>query len=269
MIRHKSWMIGVGILILAAQHHAQSQSALRVELGTAVTLGKFSYQDATVDVSEEFFNPRVAVEYVLPNGTVAIGVQYALSENDYSLDYSSGSKRLDGDLTVERTELLPYVRFGSPERANLRIAYKMFEYDISNGELDEYRHGRLVKLIRDGEANADMSTGVDVELNFGFGEQTRLSFMVGASYFIGAKYSWTYRNELAGNRIETGSAKLDALSVRFGPEISHAFSPDLRLFAQYLISGTSWLGSKDADEDYAGTDVMSAVILGLRYNWDL
>ena len=63
-----------------------------VQAGTDATFGEFTYEDATVDISEEFFNPRLSAEFVFPNSAIAVGVAYAASENTYSLDFDDGKR---------------------------------------------------------------------------------------------------------------------------------------------------------------------------------
>jgi len=169
---------------------------------------------------------------------------------------------------VERTDLLPFVRFGQREGVNLRLGYRMFDYEISNARLDETRNSRLTRRIRDGQAEGDMASGLDAELNLTFGESFQFGLMLGATYFKDAEFDWQYRDDLAGGRVERGSVEADAVSLRFGPEIAFRLADELRLYANFVVAGTSWIGSEADDaEDYAGVDVMASVGLGLRYQF--
>lgn len=254
------------LLAMALSASGQSNGRLHLEIGTDMTFGKFTYSDATVDISEELINPRVSVEFALPDSAVSLGLLYAASENRFSLDFDDGKKQLDGDLDVERTDLIAFLRFGPRDRSNLRLGYRRFEYEFSNGELDETRNRVPTKRIRDGSAEGDLTTGVDAEVNLVFGENVRFGIMLGVTYFKDAKYRWEYRDELAGGRIERGTATLDALSLRLGPELVFPVSESLRLFVNYSVSATSWLGSKDDEhEEYAGVDIMTGFGIGIRY----
>jgi hypothetical protein len=243
---------------------------LAIEAGSAMLFGKFTYEDATVDISEEFFNPRISAEYIFPNSAVSIGLLYAMTENTYTLEFDDGEKILDGSLDIERTDLIPFLRLGSINGTNLRLGYRMFNYKLSNGELDETRGGSLTRMIREGEAEGDLSAGIDAEFNLVFGSTFKAGLMIGGTYFMDAEYDWTYRDSLNGGTVESGSATLDAVSLRLAPEMSYEIATDLRLFINYTVAATAWIGNKDdEEEEYAGYDVVSALTAGLRYNFGL
>lgn len=258
--------VGLG-LALAISASAQGKAGVVLEAADAITLGSFTYQDAKVDISQEFFNPQGSAEFYFPGGTFAVGLLYAQSENNFDLDYDNGEKRLDGSLDVERTTLMPFLRLGRRDGINLRLGYNMFEYEFTNGALDETRNGVLTKQIRDGYAKGDLATGIDAEFSLVFGDRFQFGLVLGGTYFMDAKYEWRYRDDLNGGAISTGTAELDAVTLRLAPEISYEVAEGWRLFARYQIAGTSWIGNdEDVDEDYAGVDVMSAAYVGLRVN---
>lgn len=237
---------------------------LLVEAGTEATVGKFEYADATVDISEEAFNPRLSAEYELPKSAFSFGVAYASSDNDYSLEFDDGEKTLDGDLTVERTDLIPFIRLGHRDGVNFRIGYRMFEYELSDGTLDETEDGRFTMRIRNGTAKGELDNGIDAQLNLLFGNSVQFGVRLGATYFMDAEYTWQYRDQLKGGAIQTGTAKLDAMSVSVAPELTFRLADEFRLFVNYTIAGTTWIDNEDTDEDYAGTDVMTSLGVGLR-----
>ncbi len=249
---------------------AKDRGVWMIDAGSDIAFGTFSYDDATVEISEEFWNPNVGIEYAFPGKTFGVGVRYSTSENSFELDYDNGHKTLDGSMDGERSILLPYMRIGPRDGISLRVGASIYEYDFSNAYLDEVKEGVPTKKIREGTASADLSLGVDVELDMMFGDKFLFGVIIGAAYFPNADYDWQYRDELGDNQIKTGTAELDAVSARIGPEISYAVADGWRIFLRYLISGTSWLGDKDdEDEDYAGIDAMSAASIGVRadFGW--
>ena len=233
-----------------------------LEAADGITLGNFNYQDAEVDIDTEFFNPQGSAEYYFPGGAIALGILYAQSENDYDLDFDDGDTRWDGSLTAERTTILPFLRLGKRESINLRLGLNIFEYEFSDGTLDKTEDG-VTTHIREGYAKGDLATGIDAELSLLFGDQFQFGLILGGTYFIGAEYEWTYLDADTGLR-EYGTAELDAVTFRLAPELSFEVAEGWRIFARYQLAGTTWLGSKDEDEDYAGVDVFAAAVVGLR-----
>lgn len=258
-------MGAAGLMGWSAAVAGQQGSGLRVETGTDITYGEVSYEDATVDVSEELWNPRLSIEFSEAGGSVGLGVAYAESKNSFALDFDDGDKELEGDLEVKRKDLIPFLRFGMGRNASLRLGYRRFKYEFSRGILDETEDGRPSKRIRDGLAKGDLTTGFDAEANVTFGQTTKFGVTVGATYFKDAKYRWSYRDELQGGALEEGTAKLDALSLRIAPEILVPMGNGMSGYINYTVSATSWLGSKDEHEDYAGTDIMTSIGVGFRY----
>ncbi len=250
-------------LALALPTWAGENGGLILEAADAITAGNFNYQDAEVNIDAEFFNPQGSAEYYFPGGAFALGILYAQSENGYDLDFDDGDTRWDGSLDVERTTILPFVRLGKRESINLRLGLNMFDYEFTDGILDKTEDG-VTTHIRNGYAKGDLSTGIDAELSLLFGEQFQFGLILGGTYFIGAEYEWTYLNADTG-QWDSGTAELDAVTVRLAPELSFEVADGWRLFARYQIAGTTWLGSKDdEDEEYAGVDVFAAAIVGLR-----
>lgn len=236
-----------------------------IEGGTTVTMGSFSYQDYTADMSTEFFNPTLSVEYVFKDSKFSIGILYSSINNHFDMKYRSSNKSIDAELDADRTELQPFIRLGRHDRHNIRLSYRMFNYEFSDGYWIEYVDGNLKNHARDGKATGKLSNGVDAEMNLFFGNRIQLHLQLGVSYFFNAEYDWEYY-DLIKNRIDSGDAKLDALSVRLAPGISFMVMDNLRISANYLMQGTSWLGSKDdEDKEYAGADIVSGVVLKAKY----
>lgn len=253
-------------LVLAGSSAHGGDGGISVEAGSTMLFGSFTYQDATVDISQELFNPRASIELMLPKTPLSVGVAYATAKNGYTLEYDNGEKVLNGSLDIKRTDLTPFLRLGSADGVNLRIGYRMFNYKLSNGAFDETKNGVLTRKISDGTAEGDLSKGVDAELNLMFGGRFKAGIMLGGSYFMDAKYDWMYKDDLNGGSIETGTATLDAVSLRLAPQISFAIVEDLRLELNYCVSATSWIGNKDdVEEDYAGYDIVTAMTVALRY----
>ncbi|HMO51509.1 MAG TPA: hypothetical protein PKE26_00620 [Kiritimatiellia bacterium] len=260
-----TWLVVMVAILGMGTPAAWSDGGLLIEAGTDITFGKFTYKDATVEVTEEFFNPNLMLEYVFPDRLYGIGVRYAMSENGFTLDYADNKKKLVGNMDAERTILLPYLRIGPHDGVFFRIGAIFYEYEFSNATLDETRNGVPTKRIRDGYAKGELTPGLDAEISMLFGKKVQLGLHIGGAFYPGAKYTWRYRDELKGGALVTGNAKLDAATVRGGPELSVAVGKNWRLFARYAISATSWLGNEDEEhEDYAGTDIMTSVLVGLR-----
>jgi hypothetical protein len=240
-----------------------------IDAGTAVTTGRFSFQDITVDMSREIFNPFVSVEYRFSGTEFSIGLLYAGSQNRFELDYNDGDLVLTGSIDAERREFLPYVRFGKRDRSNFRFGYRMFNYTFSNGELDEIENDILTKLIRSARAEGRLSSGFDAELNMVFGDVFQFDIMIGGTYFFDAEYEWEYNNILTDSAVQTGGTDLEAASIRVAPGFNYRIGDSLRLFGKYRIQATSWMGSGDDVEEYAGRDIMTAIVIGARYsfNW--
>lgn len=260
------WMVGGFVLATAlVALGAEDSGGLVVEGGSLITFGKLKVMDAEIELDSEAFNPQAAVEYRLPNSKVSVGFAYGAVENSFDLDYDDGEKVIKGSLDAERTDMIPYVRFGKKDEFNLRLGYRMLEYDFSNGDLDEWKNGVQTKQIRYGTAKGELTTGIDAELNIVMGDTIQFRLMIGGSYFIDADYQWSYVDELEGGALKTGNATLNAFSARIAPELSLRLGEYLRVFANYTVSATRWVGSReDEDEEYVGTDLVAGLVAGAR-----
>lgn len=248
----------VACALLALPAGAQNNGQLMVELGNAFTMGNFTYEDATIDIEASSSNPRGALEWRANGSTVALGAEYAKSENSYTGEYEDG----DGTLDMERTEWGVYLRFGDRERTNLRVGYRNFKYDISNAIINDPPDHDV-----DGTATGELTTGADVELTLATGETLRFALSIGASYFFDADYEWSYL-EVAGDEPgpHAGTAALDAVGLRLKPELSYRLNENLVIFANGMVAASTWVGDVDDDNpDFAGVDIFSGVGVGLRY----
>jgi hypothetical protein len=240
-------------------------SQIIVELGDAMTLGEFTYEDTTIDISEEIFNPRGGIEFRFGGTPFSIGGEYAQSENTFDGEYEES----DGTMDVERTEYVAFLRLGHKNGTNLRLGYRSFEYDFS----DAIIHQDNGETDIDGEASGDLTTGYDAELTLAIGSDVQFALAVGGTYFTDAKYEWSYTAIGGPNPgFHAGSAKLDAYSARIRPELSFAAGENLRIFVNAMVSASTWQIDEDDDEatpDYPGVDVYSAIGAGIRYTFGL
>lgn len=232
-----------------------------VELGDAMTFGEFTYEDTTIEVSEEFNNPQGSIEFKMEGAAIAIGAEFMKSENEFTGEYDDGN----GELNAERQKLVAFIRFGNKNASYLRLGYCNFSYDFSDAVV--VRPG---ELITDGEASADMTTGVDAELNLAVGSSVQFAIALGASYFMDAEYDWSYMSSVDG--FQVGSAEADTFSVRVRPELSFGLTDNFRVFVNGTLQGTTWDVDEDQDDstpDYVGVDVYSAAAAGIRYTFGL
>lgn len=251
----------VCVVSAAAQ---DASGKLIVELANGVTLGKFKYEDATIDISTEAFNPSGSIEYKFGGAPVAIGLEALMSQNDFEGEYKDGH----GSLTAERRKFVAFVRFGNKDGTYLRLGYCNFKYDFSDATIYQPDETDV-----DGKATGDLTTGADVELGLGYSGRVGFSIALGASYFKDAKYEWSY-TAIGGDApgFHSGTAKLDSLSARVRPELSFGLTDHLRLFVNGTLQASAWRVDEDEDEatpDYPGVDIYSAVTAGLRYSFDL
>lgn len=247
-------------LVVSAGLVAVAGAEVIVDVSDAVTVGSFKYEDAKITVKSSAANPRASLEYKFGESPFAIGVEYASSKNDFDGTYEDS----DGTLTMERTEMAAYVRFGSKHSTNLRVGYRKFEYDVTDAIINQSSGERDIN----GVANGDLTTGIDAELNLIFGEKVSFGVGLGYTFFTGAEYTWAY-DKVVGGSVEhkVGSAKLDAHSVRVRPELSFEAIENLRIFINYTLAATAWTGTPDGGQDYPGVDVFSAAAVGLRYSF--
>ena len=232
-----------------------------VELGDAVTFGEFTYDDATIEVSEEFFNPQGSIEFKFAGTPISLGAEFMMSENEFTGEYDDG----DGSVDAERQKLVAFIRFGSKNGSYLRLGYANASYDFSNARIS-----MPGELITDGEASSDMTTGADAEINLALGSTVQFALALGASYFIDAEYDWSYMSSVNG--AQSGEAEADTISVRVRPELSFEVTDNLRVFVNGTLQGTTWDVDEDTDDatpDYVGIDVYSAVAGGIRYTFGL
>lgn len=251
--------VGVG------QVHA-GDSTVHVDVGNAITMGSFTYEDATIDVGTKVINPRLSAESSLGILPFGVGVEFAKSENGFDGEYDSS----DGTIDVERTEMGLYARFGNPNGSNFKIGYKNFKYDMSNGDITKRNsNGVVTENDINGTATGALSTGIDAELTLAAGSEVQFAVGLGASYFMDAEYDWSYTAVGGSNPgYKTGSATLDAISVRVRPEMSFAINEQLRIYFNATLQASAWTGDLPEDgADYPGVDIYSAVAGGIRYTF--
>jgi hypothetical protein len=250
-------LLAAALLAPAAPARAEyGAHTLRLEGGTAITFGSFKYSGADVSIEKTFMNPRLSAEFGFKDTSIAAGVEFARSKNQFDGTWKTGA----GSVDIERTELAIYARLGERERNNLRLGYRRFSYDFTDGSfvdgLDNYLSAT---------ATGKLTTGVDLEATVAGGETLTFSLTAGATYFIGADYEWSY--SLNGAPRVGNAAKLSAYSARLRPEISFKVGDSLRVFGNYMLSVSSWKGTPTGGKDYAGVDVYSGIGVGVR--WDL
>jgi hypothetical protein len=244
-------MLGVSACLITG-----ARAELMVDVGNSFTMGKFDYEDATIEVKSSIANPRAGLEYRFAESPFGLGIEYAMSENDFEGEYENS----DGDLTMERTEYVAYLRLGSRDSVNVRFGYRSFEYDISDGDIRQSNGEHDIN----GVANGDMTTGIDAELNLVFGEETTFGVGIGYTFFMDAEYTWEYDIESTGAH-RTGSATLDAHSLRIRPELSFKLNDNTRLYFNAVLAATAWEGTPEGEQEYPGYDVFSAAGVGIRY----
>ena len=242
-------------------------SRLTIDVGDAVTFGKFTAQDTTIDVKTKYANPFGGVELRLA-GPFSVGGSYAQSKNEFDGDWSDGDKDGSGTLDAKRTDINAYVRIGYRDSVNLRLGYRYFKYEFSDGTIDQFKYGMLTEMDRHGSAEGEMTTGIDAELNLVFGDEVQFGLGIGATYYPDAKYTWAYDKKEGGRpwTHEVGSATVNSYSARIKPEITFKLSDEVRIFVNYTLQGTMWEGTPDSadDQNYPGIDIYSAAAAGIR-----
>lgn len=264
MKKYHWFVLAVGLVFIAAAT-ARAESGLTLEIGTAVTLGEFTAEDTTIDVDTEYMNPMVGIELKLGDSPVSIGASYAQSENEFTGEWEDGAERGDGTINAERTDINVYARIGSRDGVNLRVGYRYFKYEFSDGLITIRENGRITEIDENAEANGDLTKGLDAELNLVAGTDVQFALAVGATYFVDAEYDWSYDKVEGGRRSrEQGSATVDGYSARIRPEVSFLIGDQLRLFVNYTLQATTWDAEPPSGEDYPGVDIYSAAMVGLR-----
>lgn len=265
-------LVLAGLLVVSGVRAAEDEGGLTIEVGNAITMGGLTVQDVEIDVETEAFNPRLGVEYSFAGSPVSIGADLALSENTFTGTWEGDDEGGDGSLDVERTDIGVYARLGSRDGVNLKVGYRNFSYEYSNGELAQYENGRLTERDENANATSDLTTGIDAELNLVFGEDFQVAFGIGYSFFMDAQYDWEYDQTVGGRTTHVvGSAELDAHSARFRPEISFLAAENLRVYLNYTVQASIWTGDFEGGdtEDYPALDLYSAAGVGVRYTFPL
>jgi hypothetical protein len=268
------WVFVAAGLLAVGSVHAGDAARLTVDVGNAFTLGEFTYDDNTIEVDSEMFNPRARVEFQFGGTPLAFGGEYLKSENTFSGEYDEGNGDAGiGDLEVERNEFAFYLKLIPSYNFSVRFGYRNFEYDISNANITQWDDGVISEQDLNGIANAKLATGVDSQIDIIIGSPTsvNLALILGYTYFIDGEYDWEYDEVIGGvTTHRVGSATADAHSIRVKPELSIPLSENLRLYVNGEVGATAWDADVDDDEPaYPGYDIFMAATAGLRYGIDL
>jgi hypothetical protein len=195
-------------------------------------------------------------------GPLAVGASYATSENDFTGEWEDEDDSGDGEVTAERTDMNAYVRLGGRDSVNLRLGFRSFKYEFSDGEIRQSSG----EVDRNCQAEGELTTGADAELNLLFGDEVVFGVGVGASFFPDAEFTWEFDKYEGGSFVgrQGGKATVNAYSARVRPELSVKVNDSVRVFCNYTVQGTAWEETPDGGEDYAGVDVYSAAAVGVR-----
>ncbi len=253
-------------LLGAGMASAQDAGKLVVDLANGMTFGKFTYEDTTIDIESEIFNPRVGVEFQFADSVLAIGGEFSMSDNTFTGEYKGGNDDGEGTVDVERTEYAAYVKLRPSDNFGLRVGYRSFKYDLSNADIIQRENGIVTERDMNGTATGDLTTGIDAQLNLGIGDGFRVGLMLGYTYFMDAEYEWAYDEVIGGvTTPKAGKATADAHSVRIRPEVSIAVSDNIRIYADYTLWVTAWSADvNDNDPEYPGYDLYTGVGVGVR-----
>jgi len=133
----------LSFLLLFAFNSPVLASSLLLDAGNGVTWGDFKVEDVEVDEETEYFNPSLSIEYRMgENENFAIGVGYSGSENEFTGDYSGNDgKEYKGNVDVDRTTLDAYVRFIPSPNFNIRLGYRYFKYEFTDGYYEKTQYG--------------------------------------------------------------------------------------------------------------------------------
>ena len=254
-------LLGVVAVLSPLSLRAQ---AIYVEAGNRAAFGTFSAYDATVSISEGTVNPFGSIEFAI-NERFSIGAYVATVGNRFDLEFENDRKVLDGQLSVSRRDILPFVRLGHIDGTNVRVGFRNFRYEFTDGDLNEFvKSGSRTRVYTDAQAEGAFARGVDAELNLRNSGRMQFGVTLGAAFFPGGEYSWRY-NEV-GVGPANGSLTTNTLSARAEPNVGYMITPGLRIFANYRIEATSWLVDENGEgEQYAGQDIMTGLGFGLRY----
>lgn len=270
------WFILLFCIVFAlpawAENATDGKSSLSFEVGNAITFGKFTVEDTEIEVGTEAFNPRGSLEFNFGGTPFCLGIDFAISQNDFDGTYEDGEDTGKGSLDVDRDDFGAYMRLGSRESpVNLKLGYRYFKYEFSNGELDQFENGILVEWDREAEATGDLTKGIDAELNFVVGNNVQFALALGGSYFMDAKYKWSYIKTAPAegifDELVTGEMEMDAYSARIRPEFSFLATDNMRIFVNYTLQASIWEEDIEgtAANQYPAVDVYSAAMIGLRY----
>ena len=267
-------VLAVGMLAVGVSQAADEASRITLDVGNAFTFGKFTYDDTTIDIDSEMFNPRGNIEFKFGGAPLAFGAEYIKSENTFTGEYEEPDGDAgNGELDVERSEFAFYLKLVPSYHFNIRLGYRNFEYDITNADIDQYDNGVLDEMDRNGTANAKLTTGLDGQMNIIIGGPTsvNLALMLGYTYFIDGEYDWEYDKIVGGNTTHvTGAATANTHSIRVRPELSFPLTDDLRLYVNAEVAATAWDADlEDDDPEYPGYDFFMGATAGLRYGFDL
>ena len=267
-------VLAVGMLAAGMVKAADDASRITIDIGNAFTFGKFTYDDATIDIDSEMFNPRGSIEFKFGGAPLAVGAEYLSSQNTFTGEYDdTEGESGNGTLDLERSEFAVYLKLVPAYNFNIRLGYRNFEYDITAAVIDRYKNGILDKNELNATANAKLSTGLDAQMNLIIGSPTsvNLALMLGYTYFIDGDYEWQY-DEIKGSAVthRTGTATANAHSIRLRPELSLPLTENLRIYAAAEAALTAWDAEiGDDDPDYPGYDFFMGATAGLRYGFDL
>ncbi len=271
------WLWVCVAISLFAVGVAKAQDAARVtlDIGNAFTFGEFTYEENTIDVDSEMFNPRGSFEFQFGGTPLAFGGEYLKSENGFSGEYEEEDGDAgSGDLDVERNEFAFYLKLIPSYNFNVRFGYRNFEYDITDANITQINNGVVTERDLNGIANAKLATGVDgqVTVVIGSPQSVNVALALGYTYFIDGEYDWEYdlwQNGAFMGR-QMGSATANAHSLRVKPELSLPLTENLRIYARGELAATAWDADlEDDDPSYPGYDIFMGATAGIRYGFDL
>lgn len=269
------WVCVAMCLFAAGAAQAGTASRVTLDVGNAFTFGEFTYDENTIDVESEMFNPRGNIEFQFGGTPLAFGAEYLKSENGFSGEYEEEDGDAgDGELDVERNEFAFYLKLIPSYNFNIRFGYRNFEYDITDANITQINNGVITEQDLNGIANAELATGVDGQINIIIGSprSVNLALGLGYTYFIDGEYAWEYdlweNGVFQGRRM--GEATANAHSVRVKPELSVPLTENLRIYVRGELAATAWDADlEDDDPSYPGYDIFMGAVAGVRYGFGL